>query len=66
VYPVVPPRVEYELTALGGTLHETIRSLVTWTERHQGEIAAARAAYDTRAEEEAASTASAAAGASAP
>jgi DNA-binding HxlR family transcriptional regulator len=66
VYPVVPPRVEYELTALGGTLHETIRSLVTWTEGHQGEIAAARAAYDTRAEEEAASTASAAAGASAP
>jgi DNA-binding HxlR family transcriptional regulator len=65
VYPVVPPRVEYELTALGGTLHETIRSLVTWTERHQGEIAAARAAYDARTEEEA-STASAAAGASAP
>jgi len=57
VYPVVPPRVEYELTALGGTLHETIRSLVTWTERHQGEIAAARADYDSRvAEESAAAT----------
>jgi DNA-binding HxlR family transcriptional regulator len=50
VHPVVPPRVEYELTALGGTLHTTIRSLVTWTEAHQGEIAAARAAYDRRAE----------------
>ncbi|WP_329571308.1 winged helix-turn-helix transcriptional regulator [Streptomyces sp. NBC_01361] len=67
VHPVVPPRVEYELTPLGGTLHETIRSLVTWTEHHQGEIAAARAAYDTRAEEEAAAAAAGAtAGASAP
>ena len=57
VYPVVPPRVEYELTALGGTLHETIRSLVTWTERHQGEIAAARADYDSRVAEESAAAA---------
>ncbi|HLL37722.1 MAG TPA: winged helix-turn-helix transcriptional regulator, partial [Streptomyces sp.] len=48
VHPVVPPRVEYELTPLGGTLHATIRSLVSWTEEHQQEIAAARAAYDTR------------------
>ncbi|MFF9068099.1 winged helix-turn-helix transcriptional regulator [Streptomyces sp. NPDC014891] len=48
VHPVVPPRVEYELTALGGTLHTTIRSLVTWTEEHQNEIAAAREEYDAR------------------
>ncbi|WP_369145894.1 winged helix-turn-helix transcriptional regulator [Streptomyces sp. R44] len=48
VHPVVPPRVEYELTSLGGTLHTTIRSLVTWTEQHQNEIAAAREAYDAR------------------
>lgn len=52
VHPVVPPRVEYELTPLGATLHTTIRSLVTWTERHRGEIAAARAAYDAREEPE--------------
>ncbi|WP_327718755.1 helix-turn-helix transcriptional regulator [Streptomyces sp. NBC_00490] len=51
VHPVVPPRVEYELTPLGGTLHATIQSLVTWTEVHQGEIAAAREAYDHRAAE---------------
>ena len=51
VYPVVPPRVEYELTSLGRTLHTTIQSLVTWTEAHQEEIAAARTAYDTRAAE---------------
>ncbi|MEU9984210.1 helix-turn-helix domain-containing protein [Streptomyces sp. NPDC050856] len=52
VHPVVPPRVEYELTPLGGTLHTTIRALVTWTERHQHEIAAARSAYDEREREE--------------
>ena len=49
VYPVVPPRVEYELTPLGVTLHDTIQTLVTWTEKHQNEIAAARADYDKRA-----------------
>lgn len=48
VHPVVPPRVDYELTPLGTTLHDTIRSLVIWTEEHQGEIAASRAAYDRR------------------
>jgi DNA-binding HxlR family transcriptional regulator len=48
VHPVVPPRVDYELTPLGGTLHETIQALVTWTETHQNQIAAARAAYDAR------------------
>ncbi|CAL9502241.1 winged helix-turn-helix transcriptional regulator [Streptomyces sp. enrichment culture] len=50
VHPVVPPRVDYELTPLGVTLHDTIRSLVVWTEEHQNEIAAARAEYDRRAE----------------
>src|SRR5918999_2542694 len=40
VYPVVPPRVEYELSPLGSTLHATIQSLVSWTEQHQAEIAA--------------------------
>jgi DNA-binding HxlR family transcriptional regulator len=48
VHAVVPPRVDYELTPLGVTLHKTIQSLVTWTEAHQNEIAAARAQYDDR------------------
>jgi DNA-binding HxlR family transcriptional regulator len=48
VHPVVPPRVDYEVTDLGCTLLDTIQSLVTWTEKHQHEIAAARAAYDAR------------------
>ncbi len=49
VHATVPPRVDYELTPLGATLHETIQALVTWTETHQAEIAAARTAYDVRA-----------------
>ncbi|MDF2732262.1 MAG: transcriptional regulator protein-like protein, partial [Desertimonas sp.] len=48
VHPVVPPRVDYQLTALGASLLETIQALVTWTETHQTEIAAARFAYDAR------------------
>ncbi|MEO3788288.1 helix-turn-helix domain-containing protein [Actinocorallia sp. B10E7] len=52
VQPTVPPRVDYALTPLGATLHETIRALVTWTEAHQNEIAAARTAYDARVEAE--------------
>jgi DNA-binding HxlR family transcriptional regulator len=52
VHATVPPRVDYELTPLGGSLHQTIRALVGWTEEHQREIAAARAAYDVRIETE--------------
>jgi len=51
VHAVVPPRVDYELTPLGTSLHETIQALVTWTESHQREIAAARTAYDSRTAE---------------
>lgn len=49
------------LTPLGATLHETIRALVTWTEQHQAQIAAARAAYDRRAAAEKAAAAAEAA-----
>jgi DNA-binding HxlR family transcriptional regulator len=55
VHAVVPPRVDYELTPLGATLHETIRALVTWTEAHQNEIATARGTYDIRIADEEAS-----------
>nr|WP_246569010.1 helix-turn-helix domain-containing protein [Polymorphospora rubra] len=53
VYPVVPPRVEYRLTPLGVSLHDMVQSLVTWTEEHQDEIAAARDEYDRKAAESA-------------
>ncbi|MFE5308519.1 winged helix-turn-helix transcriptional regulator [Isoptericola sp. NPDC056573] len=50
VYPVVPPRVDYDLTPLGASLHSTIKALVTWTEEHQREIAVARTRYDRQSE----------------
>ena len=50
VFAVVPPRVDYQLTPLGSTLLDTIQSLVAWASEHGNEIAAARAAYDARAE----------------
>jgi DNA-binding HxlR family transcriptional regulator len=48
VHPVIPPRVDYELTAMGRTLLDTIGQLVSWTDSHLPEIEAARAAYDAR------------------
>ena len=47
-HPVIPPRVEYELTPMGRTLLDTIGRLVTWTDSHLVEIEAARASYDAR------------------
>ncbi|MFC9663451.1 winged helix-turn-helix transcriptional regulator [Nocardia sp. NPDC127606] len=38
VYPTIPPRVEYELTALGRSLAEPITALRQWTETHINEI----------------------------
>lgn len=49
VYPVVPPRVDYELTPLGTTLLDTIQTLVAWASEHGNEIIQARNAYDARA-----------------
>ncbi|WP_157425965.1 winged helix-turn-helix transcriptional regulator [Agromyces salentinus] len=57
VYPVVPPRVDYELTALGRSLHATVQALVVWTERHQEDIIVARDRFDRALEPIAAVTA---------
>ena len=46
VYPEVPPRVEYRLTALGTTLHEPIALIHCWAEQHIDAISAAQAQYD--------------------
>jgi DNA-binding HxlR family transcriptional regulator len=48
VHPVVPPRVDYELTSLGRSLLDAIAPLVAWARRHRDDIAAARADYDAR------------------
>ncbi|AFZ28703.1 transcriptional regulator, HxlR family [Gloeocapsa sp. PCC 7428] len=46
VYPVVPPMVEYSLTALGTTLTEPLSTLCRWAENHIPEVEAARSRYD--------------------
>jgi DNA-binding HxlR family transcriptional regulator len=48
VYPVVPPRVEYELTEIGLSLGAAFCSVWLWAEKHRAEIEAARAAYEKR------------------
>ena len=48
VHPVIPPRVDYELTPMGATLLETIQQLMDWADSHAGDIYAARSSYDTR------------------
>jgi DNA-binding HxlR family transcriptional regulator len=44
VHPVVPPRVDYALTRLGGTLTNPLHALYRWTEAHLKEIHRARCA----------------------
>jgi DNA-binding HxlR family transcriptional regulator len=46
IYPVIPPRVEYTLTALGESLLDVVRPLVDWSAEHTGDILAARRRYD--------------------
>ena len=45
IYPVVPPRVEYEITVLGKTLVGSLQALREWSETHIPEITAARKVY---------------------
>ena len=42
-YPVVPPKVEYRLTALGGPLATRLEGLADWIETHIGDIVTHRA-----------------------
>ncbi|WP_223199369.1 winged helix-turn-helix transcriptional regulator [Solihabitans fulvus] len=51
VFPVVPPRVEYELTPLGETLRSLIGALVDWSTEHTADVDAARLDYDRRVPE---------------
>ncbi|GAB3676379.1 helix-turn-helix domain-containing protein [Actinocorallia lasiicapitis] len=50
VYPTIPPKVEYELSALGMSVRELMSELRVWSEQHVDEILLAREAYDLRAE----------------
>jgi DNA-binding HxlR family transcriptional regulator len=48
VYPVVPPKVEYSLTALGAGLAIEITAIRSWAYAHMDEIEAARESFDSR------------------
>jgi DNA-binding HxlR family transcriptional regulator len=52
VHPVVPPRVDYQLTALGGSLGCAFCGVWEWAEAHLSQVDAARAAFDARADAE--------------
>jgi DNA-binding HxlR family transcriptional regulator len=49
VFPVIPPRVEYELTELGKSLGEAFCGVWIWAERHRGAIMQARKNFQQRA-----------------
>ncbi|MFF2084368.1 winged helix-turn-helix transcriptional regulator [Nocardia sp. NPDC058176] len=46
VYPTVPPRVEYSITALGADLGRISQAMGAWVVEHHDEITAARAEFD--------------------
>ncbi|QQQ19594.1 helix-turn-helix transcriptional regulator [Brevundimonas vitis] len=48
VHPVIPPRVDYQLTDMGLTLAEAFCGVWTWAETHLERIEAARLAFDQR------------------
>ncbi len=49
VYPTIPPKVEYSLTALGVSLVRPVQTLVGWAIDNRDEIERARTVYDERA-----------------
>ena len=49
VFPVIPPRVEYELTELGLSLGEAFCGVWIWAERHREAILRSRKAFSERA-----------------
>ena len=48
IYPVVPPRVDYELTELGHSLLAPVGALGTWARQNRLKIQQARAKFDMR------------------
>jgi len=51
VIPVSPVAVEYEITALGRSLHAPFKALHAWTLANLADVEAARAAFDARGKE---------------
>jgi DNA-binding HxlR family transcriptional regulator len=49
VFPVIPPRVEYELTELGASLGTAFCGVWSWAEQHREAIMRARKAFSEQA-----------------
>jgi DNA-binding HxlR family transcriptional regulator len=49
VYPVIPPRVEYELTDLGLSLGEAFCGVWVWAKEHRDTIKRSRLEFEARA-----------------
>lgn len=45
VYPTIPPRVDYELTALGRSFLKPMRNLISWADQNHAHIRRARGVY---------------------
>jgi len=50
VYPTIPPRVEYQLTALGREVGTLLQHITDWSQANIDTIRAARQEFDERAE----------------
>ena len=48
VFPTTPPRVDYELTKLGGTLWQAVEPLSLWARAHVGDIVKSRQQFDEK------------------
>lgn len=47
IYPIIPPRVDYELTQLGKELLDAVNVMSEWLEGHHEEIKKYRSVYDS-------------------
>ena len=50
-FATIPPRVDYELTERGHSLHVPLLNLAAWARSQQSGIAASRQQYDVQAEQ---------------
>ena len=48
VFPTIPPRVDYELTALGRSLWQAVEPLGAWAQGHVGTIRKAQQRFDAQ------------------
>jgi DNA-binding HxlR family transcriptional regulator len=47
-FPIIPPRVDYELTQLGQSLWEAVKPLGAWAQDHVKYITRARVSFDKK------------------